>query len=500
MQVRAGRTAGRADVGDHLALVHPLALAHCPAREVAVAGRPLAVVLDLEPAAVAAGPAGLLDHSVAGGEHRGAARGAEIDAGVHFGEAQDRVQPEAEAGCDVGAVERGAQQETADVLAVAVEVLRLRRPGGFEAIEAGGLTLGPDLGIEQVAAFHGAAGLAHLAVEHQAELVVGVDVAAEVQLVREQLDHLGGQLGGGPGGDGRRIERIGHPPLGDGGLVLDLLLGLMDPQGAVEGARERDGGGRAGAHGKPDQPHRAAVVERPGDGRLEGQARLDVHRVEGLAHHPHGLLGLDRRQAQAQQRLLQRLARQHLHGHLLEALDPGLGLGAGGRRRGGGDVRGRRLARRDRLLHGQPPAHRQGGEARDADQKPRRVPDRWMSRIELLHRSPELRWVPNRGGRSALSQLRPSMIPLSQIRAYRRSSTASAGRHSLAPLGLSTIGRSTRIGWATMASMISSSETPARVSPSSSAGVPRTRRMSRGATPMRATRAWSCGRDQPAFT
>ncbi len=127
-----------------------------------------------------------------------------------------------------------------------------------------------------------------------------MDVAAEVELVGEQLDHLGGQLGRGARGHRRGVEGVRHAALSHGGLAADLLLGLVKTQRAVEGAGHGNGGGGAGAHRQPDQPHRPAMVERPGHGRLEGEAGLDVHRVEGFAHDMDGLLGLHGRQAQAQ--------------------------------------------------------------------------------------------------------------------------------------------------------------------------------------------------------
>ncbi len=153
------------------------------------------------------------------------------------------MHPHAEARGDVRPVQRRAQEEAADVLAVLVEVLGLRGAGRLEAIEAGGLSLGPDLGIEQLAGLDSAAGGGDLAVEHQAELVVRMDVAAEVELVGEQLDHLGGQLRGGAGRHRRGVERIRHAALGDGGLLADLLLGLAKAQRPIEGARQRNGRG-----------------------------------------------------------------------------------------------------------------------------------------------------------------------------------------------------------------------------------------------------------------
>ena len=60
-----------------------------------------------------------------------------------------------------------------------------------------------------------------------------------------------------------------------------------------------------------------------------------------------------------------------------------------------------------------------------------------------------------------------------------RSSTASEGRHSLVPFGVSTIGRLIRIGCASMASISSSSLHLASPSPSSAYGVPFSRSSAR---------------------
>ncbi len=325
------------------------------------------------------------------------------------------MHPHAEARGHPRAVQRRAQQEAADVLAVFVEVLGVRGARRLEAVEAGGLPLGADLGIEQVAGLDGAAGIGHFAVEHHAELVVRMDVAAEVQLVREKLDHLAGQLRRRARRDGRGVERAFHAALGDRGLLPGGLFGLAQVQGAVEGARQADGGGRSGAQLQSDQPRGPAAVQRPRHGSLEGQPGLDVHRVVGVAERPHREFGFGRRQAQAQQRLFQRLTRQHLHGHVLEALDAGLGLGNGSLDRGQGRGCRRVEAGVPGILDRQLPAERERGETRRADQKARRVPDRWMSRIELLHRLPAT--GRDMGGRPAMIQFRLPLIRHSQIRA-----------------------------------------------------------------------------------
>ncbi len=131
-----------------------------------------------------------------------------------------------------------------------------------------------------------------------------------------------------------------------------------------------------------------------------------------------GLFGLGRGQAQAQQRLLHRLARQDLHGHLLEPREALRGLGLGktlGRQGGRGRMIG--LAFAGRLAHGQSPAHREGREARRADQQARRIPDWRVSRIEFLHHSPEPRSGFGPRDCPALIHFRLTVILPSQIHA-----------------------------------------------------------------------------------
>src|SRR6478672_12691757 len=99
MDVGAGRHAGRSDEADHLALPHPLAGLHALGigRHVAVGGLVAVVVLQADIFAVAAFPADLLDHAVAGSEDRRAVGGGPVDAGVHLGIAEDRMAAAAEA-------------------------------------------------------------------------------------------------------------------------------------------------------------------------------------------------------------------------------------------------------------------------------------------------------------------------------------------------------------------------------------------------------------------
>src|SRR5690606_6532342 len=136
VQVRAGRRAGRADIGDHLALAH--LLPGLPtlgvARQVGVAGLPAAIVAEPDPVAVTAPAARLDRHPVAGGIDRRAGSGAEVDALVHAAIAVDRVPAHAEPGGHPRPVDGGAQQEAFDVLTGLVEVVDLAA-GPLEPVE-----------------------------------------------------------------------------------------------------------------------------------------------------------------------------------------------------------------------------------------------------------------------------------------------------------------------------------------------------------------------------
>ena len=78
--------------------------------------------------AVAAGPAGLLDDAVAGGDDRRAGGRRPVDAGVHLDIAEDRMAAAAEAGAELAVGHRVAQQELLGAAAVLVEIVDARRP------------------------------------------------------------------------------------------------------------------------------------------------------------------------------------------------------------------------------------------------------------------------------------------------------------------------------------------------------------------------------------
>ncbi len=188
-------------------------------------------------------------------------------------------------------------------------------PGPWKRVEARGAALGLDLGEQQVAVGDGAARGRDLAVEHHGEAVAGLDVAAEVELVLEQLGDLGGHFRGDAGLLGGGVERAFHLAGGHHRLVDDLLFHLAHLQGAVEGARQVDLHGRAGAQRQAHQLGLALLAQGLGDVGLEGHAGLDVHGVEGLAQDGDGLLRLVLADAGAAHGGLERLAGRHLDDH-----------------------------------------------------------------------------------------------------------------------------------------------------------------------------------------
>src|SRR5262245_15422796 len=96
--MRAGGTAGGADLADHLADLHDIADLDVARRQMAVAGGQPVAVVDLDHAAVAALPAGGNDLAVGGGADGIAGGGAEIQARMHRGPAEEGITAHAEAG------------------------------------------------------------------------------------------------------------------------------------------------------------------------------------------------------------------------------------------------------------------------------------------------------------------------------------------------------------------------------------------------------------------
>src|SRR5947199_6469073 len=119
MEMRPRREAAHPDIADDFTLAYRLAFVHPAGKraEVAVSGRVLLMMLDLDVVAIAGNPAGAGHDAVARGIHRGPDRSAEIDAAMHPAIAEDRVMSHAKSGGDASAVDRSAQQRLSDVFA-----------------------------------------------------------------------------------------------------------------------------------------------------------------------------------------------------------------------------------------------------------------------------------------------------------------------------------------------------------------------------------------------
>src|SRR5689334_8809118 len=101
MQMRAGRAARGADLAENLSAPDLLADLDLDLGHVAVAGHQPVAVVDLDHLAIAAAPA-CNSHRAAGSGVNGIADlGAEIEAGMHGGPAQERIDPHAESGDDL---------------------------------------------------------------------------------------------------------------------------------------------------------------------------------------------------------------------------------------------------------------------------------------------------------------------------------------------------------------------------------------------------------------
>src|SRR5665811_916962 len=96
VQMRAGRSPGRADPADDLADAHRLTDLHVNLREMAVTGGQAIAVVDLDHVAIAAFAAGDAHFAGGGGVHRFAGFAAQVDTGMDGGPAQERVEAHAE--------------------------------------------------------------------------------------------------------------------------------------------------------------------------------------------------------------------------------------------------------------------------------------------------------------------------------------------------------------------------------------------------------------------
>ena len=138
--------------------------------------------------AVAAGPAGLLDDAVAGGDDRRSDRGRPVDAGVHADIAEDRMSARAEAGAELAVGQRIAQQELLGAAAVLVEIVGAAVLH-LEAVEVARRAAEGRRDIEEFGIVRSLVVAVGLREQHF-EAVGGVETRLEVDIGGEQLDQL----------------------------------------------------------------------------------------------------------------------------------------------------------------------------------------------------------------------------------------------------------------------------------------------------------------------
>jgi hypothetical protein len=269
MKVRAGGEAGRADLADHLAAMHALAHPGQDPAHMAVIGLGAAAMVDRDHVAVPPVPAGELDPAVGDGDDLGAVAGAQVDALVHPGIIEDRMEAHAEAGGDparhrprhpagLAADARGLEPLAA---AVALPLHQLQRP----AVGAG------QARIEQFAGLD-LAGRGAAVGEDDVEAVARADPAGDVELGGERAEigldrgrrHAGGAC--------RAVE-----------AVPDQAL---DAQRACRRPRSGSGAGRAGAgplqlDAQVEAGAEGELLERTRDGSVRAAAEPDVHQGAG---------------------------------------------------------------------------------------------------------------------------------------------------------------------------------------------------------------------------
>ena len=141
------------------------------------------------------------------------------------------MPPHTKARRHIGPVHRGPQQEAFDVLARFIEILDAR--GALEPVKPFSL----DLRKLQVAGLHSATVLGDVAVKDQLKRVSGFEVTVKVDLVGEQLDHLGADSGVGPQLGHAFVERAMDFALRHRLFSADLLCQFAQSQGPIEGAR-----------------------------------------------------------------------------------------------------------------------------------------------------------------------------------------------------------------------------------------------------------------------
>src|SRR6266853_351254 len=100
VQMRTGRSAGRADGADYLTDSDQVADLHVDLGQMAVAGRQAIAVVDFHHAAGAAGPTRRDNFAVRGRPHRVAGCRAEIETGVYGRAAEERIVADPETGSE----------------------------------------------------------------------------------------------------------------------------------------------------------------------------------------------------------------------------------------------------------------------------------------------------------------------------------------------------------------------------------------------------------------
>src|SRR6185312_9996142 len=147
------------------------------------------VVFQADIFAVAAFPADLFDHAVAGGENRRAVGGRPVHAGVHLGIAEDRMAATAEAGTHDGAVDRLADQELLRAFAGLVIKVDDGIVRGLKAVVFFGLAADGQSGIQHFG-FFVVGGAFVLAGEVNVEGIARLHLALEVDVIGIDADHV----------------------------------------------------------------------------------------------------------------------------------------------------------------------------------------------------------------------------------------------------------------------------------------------------------------------
>ena len=177
MQMRAGRAAGGADIGDDLTLGDATAGADATGKAVQVGiGGLIAIgVADADIIAETAIAVSAFDDAIAGGHDRGAARGSEVSAVMAARITQDRVTPGArEGGGEAGAIDRGQHQQALGAGAFGA-VIADNPVLGLVAVEFLGVTASVIHGIEDVAGARSVALFVDKAFEQDVEIIARLD-------------------------------------------------------------------------------------------------------------------------------------------------------------------------------------------------------------------------------------------------------------------------------------------------------------------------------------